>query len=89
MKIIDPKYLHNSKIFITFAYNNKIEELVEQRAYPTKEDAEKDNPYFEMNCEIYYEKDYGLFAVESGAVESGTVYSPYSGELCDSSETFS
>jgi hypothetical protein len=25
------------------AYNNKIEELVEQGAYPTKEDAEKDN----------------------------------------------
>ena len=65
------------------AYNNKIEELVEQGAYATKEDAEKDNPMFEMECEIYYDKHNGLFAVESGAVESGTIYSPYSGELCE------
>ena len=36
--------------------------------------------------EIYYEKHYGLFAVESGAVESGTIYSPYSRELCDDAD---
>ena len=65
------------------AYANKIEELVEQGLYPTKEDAEKDNPLFSIECEIYYDRHSGLFAVESGAVESGTIYSPYSGELCE------
>lgn len=65
------------------AYRNKIEELVEQGCYETIEDAERDNPTFEMECELYYDKHSGLFAVESGAVESGTIYSPYSGELCD------
>lgn len=65
------------------AYGNKIEELVEQGVYPTKEDAENDNSSFVIECEIYYDKHSGLFAVESGAVEAGTIYSPYSGELCE------
>lgn len=65
------------------AYNNKIEELVEQGAYPNKEIAEKRNEKFYIDCEIYYHKHSGLFAVEEGAVESGTIYSPYDGELCE------
>lgn len=65
------------------AYNNKVEELVEQGAYKTKEECEKDNPIFVMDCELYYEKDYGLFAVEEGAVDSGTIYSPYNGNLAE------
>lgn len=65
------------------AYTNKISELVEQGLYETIEEAETANPYFEMECEIYYEKHSGIFAVESGAVESGSIYSPYSGELCE------
>ena len=65
------------------AYTNKIEELVEQGLYESIEEAENDNPFFEIECEFYYEKHSGLFAVETGAVESGCVYSPYSGELCE------
>lgn len=65
------------------AYNNKIQELVEQELYDTIENAKKENPIIEMELELYYEKEYGLFAVESGAVESGTIYSPYSQELCE------
>ena len=65
------------------AYRNKIEELVEQGVYADEELAEFYNPTFEMDCEVYYDKHSGLFAVECGAVESGTVYSPYSGELCE------
>ena len=45
--------------------------------------AKLDNPRIELECEIYYHKHSGLFAVESGAVESGYIYSPYSGELCE------
>ena len=33
----------------------------------------------EFELEIYYEKGYGLFAVDSEAVNSGTIFSPYSG----------
>ena len=65
------------------AYANKIEELVEQGLYLTKEDAEKDNPLFSIECEIYYDKHRGLFAVECCAVEGCCIFSPYSGELCD------
>lgn len=70
------------------AYNNKIEELVEEGLYKTTEDAENDNPTIEIEMEIYYEKHYGLFAVESEAVESGTIYSPYTSELCDDVDLF-
>ena len=68
------------------SYNNKIEELVEQCLYSSKEEAEEDNPTFEIECELYYEKHSGLFAVESGAVESNCIYSPYSGELCEEAD---
>jgi hypothetical protein len=71
------------------AYNNKIQEFVEQEVYDTIENAKKENPRIEIELELYYEKEYGLFAVESGAVESGTIYSPYSQELCDESGIFS
>jgi hypothetical protein len=72
-----------SKEKYPIAYRNKIEEYVEGGLYETIEDAEKDNPTFTMDCELYYDKHSGLFAVECGAVEAGTIYSPYSGELCD------
>jgi hypothetical protein len=36
--------------------------------------------------EMYYQKHSGLFIIEEGAVESGTIYSPYDGELCDNSD---
>lgn len=72
-----------SKEKYPIAYRNKIEELVGQGAYADAELAEKDNPTFEMDCELYYDKHSGLFAVECGAVEAGTIYSPYSGELCE------
>lgn len=65
------------------AYNNKIEELVESGAYSSKEEAEENHKIIAIECEIYYEKSYGLFAVDADAVESGTIYSPYSGKLCE------
>ena len=65
------------------AYNNKIDELVEQGAYPNREEAKKQNQVFHFDMEMYYQKHSGLFIVEEGAVEAGTIYSPYDGELCD------
>lgn len=36
-----------------------------------------------IDLELYYEVGVGLMAVEPGAVESGTIYSPYTRELYD------
>ncbi len=59
------------------AHAAKIEELVEQGAFATENEAEswlRRNP---ITLELIYEKDSGLFAVESEAVESGGIVSPY------------
>ena len=62
------------------AFAAKVDELIEEEVCATKEEAESVIADMEIELEIYYEKGYGLFAVESEAVNSGTVFSPYSGE---------
>ena len=67
------------------AFQNKLDELMEQGAFDNVEDATK---WIESNpiiLEIMYQKDNGLFAVESEAIECDTLVSPYSGERieCD------
>lgn len=66
------------------AFAAKVEELLEEEACSTQEEAESLVRDMEFELEIYYEKGAGLFAVESEAVESGTIYSPYTAELCES-----
>ena len=39
-----------------------------------------------IEVEMYYNIDAGLFLVEVEAVESGTIYDPYSGELLENFE---
>jgi hypothetical protein len=59
------------------AFKAKLEELIEEGAFETEDEAIKwieSNP---IELEIYYEKGSGLFAVESEAVESNGTYSPY------------
>jgi hypothetical protein len=62
------------------AFAAKVDELIEEGVCATKEEAESVIADMEIELELYYEKGYGLFAVESEAVNSGTVFSPYSGE---------
>ena len=62
------------------AFKNKVEELMEQGAFDTKEEAEHWVKTTPIELELYYEKDSGLFAVESEAIESDSVCSPYSGK---------
>lgn len=69
------------------AWNAKVEELMEECGYPRKE-AEDIVKSMDFELEIYYEKGTGLFAVESDAVESGTIYSPYTAELCESADEY-
>jgi len=47
----------------------------------TREEAETAVAQMQIELEIYYEKGHGLFAVETEAVDSGTIYSPYSNEV--------
>lgn len=65
------------------AFKNKVDELLEQGCYGNREEAENAVSGMEIELELYYHKEYGLFAVESDAVESGTIYSPYNGEICE------
>ena len=68
------------------AFENKVNELINEGCATSREEAEKMVSNMEIELEIYYEEGYGLFAVESDAVESGTIYSPYSGQLCEDAE---
>jgi hypothetical protein len=51
----------------------------------TREEAEKEADK-KIEVEMYYDADAGLFLVEAEAVESGTIYNPYSGELLEESD---
>lgn len=74
-----------SKNRYPIAYQAKLEELVEQNCYDSIEKAESDNPYFDIELEMYYDKHHGLYAVESGAIESNaeSICSPYTGEYME------
>lgn len=68
-----------SKTKTPVAYQKKLEELMEVDAFNTKEEAEKWLDQNPIILEIYYEKHQGLFAVESEALESCSLKSPYTG----------
>lgn len=59
------------------AYYNKVYDLL--IAGHSREEAAK-LALEPIECELYYEVGAGLFAVESVAVESGIIYSPYTME---------
>ena len=70
------------------AFNNKVEELLEEKAFNTREEAEKWLSQTPIELEIYYEKGKGLFGVEAEAIESigNEICSPYSKECFEDSE---
>ena len=67
------------------AYQNRLEELIEE-CNLTKQEAEEAILTERIRLEIYYSKGSGLFAVDCEAVESGTIYNPYTGELLEDEE---
>lgn len=69
-----------SKEKTPIAYKNKLDELLESGAFDTRAEAEKWLSGNTIVLELYYEKHHGLFAVESDAVSSGSIHSPYSGK---------
>lgn len=61
------------------AFNEKLKELMEEGAFDNEEDARSyilTNP---IELELYYHKGYGLYGVESDAVEYADIYNPYDG----------
>lgn len=69
------------------AFAEKVQELVEYCGM-TEDEAEKAIADMEIELEIYYHKGCGLFAVESEAVEGGTIYSPYTAELLEEADEY-
>lgn len=61
------------------SFKNKVEELMEEGAFETREEAEKWVETTPIVLELMYEKNNGLFAVESEAI-GGDVFSPYTRE---------
>lgn len=63
------------------AYKNKVDELIKDGM--SKEEAEDyvNNTIFRL--ELIYEKCQGLFAVESEAIESGEIISPFTSKIIE------
>lgn len=76
------------KVMLTPTETPKVYELRVQDLMTggmSREDAEeKAKEPYEM--ELYYEPGVALFAVDSEAVDSGTIYSPYTAELCGTAD---
>lgn len=68
------------------AYENRVRCLMLSGL--SREEAEK-VALEPMDIELYYEIGVGLMAVDPAAVESGTIWSPYTRELYDDYQIFS
>lgn len=60
------------------AYQRKLKELIEISGMP--QDEAKTHLLQPIQLELFYDYGLGLFAVESGAVESAGIYNPYTGK---------
>lgn len=88
MKLNSADYYDSIKVTLSkektpVAFKQKVEELLEQKTFKTKEEAETYVDSTPIELELYYQKDSGLFGVEAEAIESGTIYSPYSAEMLE------
>ena len=72
-----------SKEKTPIAWENRVQSIMSSGA--TREEAEE-MANIPIDLEMYYNVDAGLFLVECDAVESGTIYDPYSGELLDDAD---
>ena len=68
------------------SFRLKVDELMEQGAFDSREKAETWLSETDFEMEMYYQKDCGLFLVEADAVENDAdIYSPYT---CETYESF-
>ena len=62
------------------AFNEKLNELMEEGAFDTEKEAIEWIEKTPFVMEMYYEKGHGLFLVESEAIDSCDIVSPYTKE---------
>ena len=62
------------------AFNEKLNELMEEGAFNTEKEAIEWIEKTPFVMEMYYEKGHGLFLVESEAIDSCNIVSPYTKE---------
>lgn len=71
-----------SRYRFPIAFRNKVDELMEQGAFDTREEAETWVEETPFELELYYDKGNGLFGVEADAIENGAdIVSPYDGTI--------
>lgn len=69
-----------------FAFEEKVKELIEEGLFDNEDEARNFIRTTPIELELYYHKGYGLYGVESCAVELSDIYDPYDGakmEECD------
>ena len=62
------------------AFKNRVESLISSGLTESEAKKVASEP---IHVEMYYDKNAGLFLVESDGVEAGTIYNPYSGKLME------
>ena len=62
------------------AFKEKLDELMEEGAFDTEKEAIEWIEKTPFVMEMYYEKGHGLFLVESEAIDSCNIVSPYTKE---------
>ena len=75
-------YLSETKNPMSF--KTKLEELIESGL--TEQEARTYILSTPIEMEIYYEKNVGLFMIESEAVESCPIFDPYTGEALEEND---
>lgn len=75
--------IHLTPIDTPLAYAHRVEDLM--IGGMTREAAERE-ALEPCELELYYEPGTALFGVDPGAAENGTIYSPYTGELCENAD---
>ena len=75
-------YLSETKTPISF--KTKLNELIE--AGMTEQEARTFILSTPLEMEVYYEKNMGLFMVESEAVDNNTIFDPYTGQELEENE---
>ena len=85
IKVHDSNHVESIQVMLSrdrtpIAFQNKLEELMAQKAFDTEEEAIKWIEKTPFKMEMYYEKGHGLFLVESEAIDSCDLVSPYTKE---------
>lgn len=76
--LVTLKLNRNFKARFPIAYQNKVDELIDEGLAENETEAAEIMKDMEVELELYYEKGRGFFAVETEAVECSPIFSPYS-----------